>query len=243
MISILRGIRSLSATRCELVLQELGHVAGAEINGREVVEKFFLGKVEYPVVGHDRIERALHFRVAIPSRSVVVEKTVLDLAFPPRIPDLEQIDIGTGHVVVRFDDGVRVIVHHAVGTVLVGHAVDAGPDDVVFVVPSAHAHEELLLGHLPGTAPANIRPRYRPHRLGTVVRRIRVPGPLPRLRIELGETSVLSSFGVLPDRVLVLAPRQQRPGVRALPALDFVPAAAVRRQRLFEVRYPQLAVL
>ena len=59
------------------------------------------------------------------------------------------------------------------------------------------------------------------------------------VRVVLAQASVHARIP-LADRVLLLAAGQERPRVRALPAIDLIPTSAVDRERLLQVANPQL---
>lgn len=131
---------------CSLVLQELGHVGSAQVNGTKMLEELLLCQVENTIVSHDWVEKFLDLWVAIPARTVVIKVAVFNFSTAPRVsatqnvfvrrtksalldgiyhtkrgyvPHFEQANVGSGHIFVSTNDRIGVVVHHAIGAMLV----------------------------------------------------------------------------------------------------------------------------
>mmetsp|Transcript_9513 Transcript_9513/g.43277 ORF Transcript_9513/g.43277 Transcript_9513/m.43277 type:complete len:480 (-) Transcript_9513:247-1686(-) len=230
----------------DLIPQKLAHVFRAQVDIVEVLEELLLGHPEDPVIALHGPERLLHARVFVPARAVVVPVPVLELAVPVRVPHLHHVEAGPGDVFERPQHRVRVPVDDAVGILgVVPGAPRAGTDDVVVRVPRGDLLEQVVRGDIAvdtAVLGAHVGPLHGPNGAGGFLDRAVLRLPLVLVRVVLAEATVHAVVAAT-DRVHLLAPGQDAPRVRALPAVDLVPTAAVHRESLLQVTHPQLAVV
>mmetsp|Transcript_95960 Transcript_95960/g.248126 ORF Transcript_95960/g.248126 Transcript_95960/m.248126 type:complete len:300 (-) Transcript_95960:902-1801(-) len=221
---------------------ELGHVLRAQVDGLEVLEELLLGQPEHAVVRIHRLADALDLRVALPACTVVGPHARRELALAPRVAHLDEVELRARSVVEASDHGVRV--SDAVRGAAVGAHLGLGASrhDVVLIVPGAHALEHLVLADLGLYADFAVvrRPGHRPESLEALARR--VVQILPKIGVRVTRAEALEAVTVVHEGVLVLAAGQHPPRMRAVAALQLVPAAAVDGEGLLQVAGPQLRV-
>ena len=163
---------------------------------------------------------------------------------------MHHVEAGPGDVFVRPQHRVRVPIDDAVGIPgVIPGSPRAGTDYVVVRVPRGDLLEQVVRGDVVeplavrrAVLGSDVGPLHGPQAGEGFLDRVRLRLPLVLVRVVLAE-ALVRAVAVGADLVRLSAPGQDAPRVRALPAVDLVPTAAVHRKRLLQITHPQLAVV